>query len=130
MEKRLLKSLHIHSAVLFLAYLVSCGSPQVRPVWEGKIFDADHESQSVIRAQTGEQVFCFQPKFGEGVWISYRDLGCLFDQYINNVKEFSDPNKKCTRPPEDEGSDVKHIISTYSPDAHREAMRDLPGYEE
>lgn len=99
--------------------LFGCENDQKRPIWDGKVFSGDSETQSVVRKQTGESISCAESKFNDGIWISYRDFGCLFDLYINNIKEFVDASKVCTRPMSEDASDMHRLVEEYTAEKHR-----------
>lgn len=57
----------------------SCQHPP--PQWDGKIYKADHSSMSVKREQSHEEIYCNDPRFGEGLWMTRSDFENMIDTY-------------------------------------------------
>lgn len=93
---RLLTYLSLSLNAVF--FIVACGSSAKMPRWDGKTFAGDHKRQAVVRLQDDPQTIIptSDPRFSRGAWISYHDLGCLYQQLVLNCKEWRDLEPKCT----------------------------------
>ena len=93
---RLLQSLSLGLNVVFLG-LVSCGSAPQMPKWDGKIWAGDHKNQRVVRTQENPpaEILTSDPQFSDGVWMSYPDLSCLYQQLVFNCKEWKQAEPEC-----------------------------------
>lgn len=67
------------------------------PKWEGKIWAGDHKNQRVVRAQETPpaEILTSDPKFSDGIWMSYADLSCLYQQLVLNCKAWKKDEPKC-----------------------------------
>lgn len=86
----------------------SCGSNVPRPDFSPEIYSGDSFTASVYRAQANDRISCSNERIDEGAWISYRDIGCIYDVYIDNCKVFKDPQRKCN---EIDARIIKAVIS-------------------
>lgn len=73
----------------------SCGQKVARPDFNPLIYPGDSSTASMYRAQSGDRISCSNERIDEGAWMSYRDIGCLYDVYIDNCKVFKDPKRIC-----------------------------------
>lgn len=70
------------SACLGVLFLNSCQHPGM-PVWDGKIWQGDPDSQSIVRTQANEMIYCSEEIFRDYVCVSLEDLQKL---YANMLK--------------------------------------------
>lgn len=97
LPKFLLLSSIAHLALIFVA---SCGSARPIPKWDGEFWAADHETGQVQVKKNGQVVkfiSAVDPKFSDGAWVSYDDIGCLYQAFVNNCKEWQTLTPKCER---------------------------------
>ena len=82
---------------LLLVFFSCCTINRDMPQWDGKLWQADHLTMSVKRTQDipPSEIKAEDPKFSKGVWISYEDLSCLYQQLINNCSAWKDPKPVC-----------------------------------
>lgn len=101
------------ATLLCLIVLISCCSANKdQPEWDGKFWAADHKTMSVKRNQDKppSEIKAEDPKFSEGVWVSYQDLACLYMQLINNCESWKNPKPVCE--PLDTGT-IKSALKEY-----------------
>ena len=81
------------NAVLFAP---ACGprSYLKMPRWDGEFLAGDHQNERVV-GETGKAVSCKDPEFSDGVWLSYQDVGCLYQQLIQNCRAWKQQQPKC-----------------------------------
>jgi hypothetical protein len=67
------------------------------PTWEGKTWAGASEIGAIERRQDTppSRLLCTEREFDGYVCMSYRSLGCLYDQFVNNCAAFKDPGRKC-----------------------------------
>lgn len=95
----MLRLLLLLSLSLNLLMLGSCGSVKPMPRWEGKWWSADHRLPGVVGPPTEKPrryIHARNPYFSQGVWVSYEDLACLYEQLILNCKDYIEAQPKCT----------------------------------
>lgn len=88
-------SLSLNALFLCMLY-ASCATPIAQPPWEGKIWAGSSEVAGIERRQDQQIISCMSKDFDNYAAISYRDLGCLYEQVILNVEKYKDPGKKCS----------------------------------
>lgn len=100
-------------SLIAISSFACCSPPQNMPQWDGKFWQADHETMSVKRTQDTppSEIKAEDPKFSEGVWLSYHDLGCLYQQLVLNCKAWKDPAPKCEPV---ENSIIRHELKVYN----------------
>lgn len=86
----------ILNALFLCIFYSSCATPIPHPLWEGKIWAGSSNVSGIERRQDGQIISCMSKDFDNYAAISYRDLGCLYEQVILNVEKYKDPNKKCS----------------------------------
>jgi hypothetical protein len=67
------------------------------PRWDGKFWAGDHEYQRVVRNQENPPAFIEtnDPRFSKGVWLTYQDLSCLYQQLVLNCEKWKEQNPEC-----------------------------------
>jgi hypothetical protein len=68
------------------------------PKWDGEFWAASHTEQAVIIQHAGQptqKISCSDPKFSEGVWLTYDSLGCLYQQLIMNCSQWKSETPEC-----------------------------------
>lgn len=80
-----------------IIFFSCCTINRDMPQWDGKIWQASHKTMSVKRTQDTppSEIKAEDPKFSEGVWISYQDLSCLYQQLILNCSSWVNPKPVC-----------------------------------
>ena len=93
-------TLKLYSVSLGLLLLLSgCGQARLTgtPIWNGKIWAGDPDHGQVIRAQDPppNTISAFDPKFKDGIWMSYADLSCMYFSFVNNCKDWFTLTPSC-----------------------------------
>ena len=82
--------------VTLAVILGSCGHTPDGPTWNGKIWAGSSDKVGIERSQEKQVIQCGNPEFDRYIAMTYQDLGCIYEQYIQNVKEWKDPSRKCS----------------------------------
>lgn len=59
------------------------------PIWNKKVYKADHVDQTIKRKQDGEVIPTSDPKFGEFICIRQESFDCLTETYILNCQKWA-----------------------------------------
>jgi len=85
-------------AIAFLFTLGSCAKPAPnQPTYQPKLYAGDSERGGVTRKQSQEFISARDDKFNDYVALSYDDLSCVVQTYVNNCKEYKQQVVKCQK---------------------------------
>lgn len=79
------------------------------PHWDGEFWSSNHEKLAIERPQDTPPriIYANDPRFSQGVWLSYDSVNCLYQQLILNCREWKDPAPTCQPVP---GSRVEDAL--------------------
>lgn len=74
-------------SLLLLLSIASCSSGPI-PKWNGEIYAGDSAHDGVTREQEHEFISARDPKFDQGVWISYANFRTFYSTYVLGCKQW------------------------------------------
>lgn len=113
-EIEYLISIILLALVLYLCVFIlsACQQPTApnMPSFKPKLWAADSHQAAIVRSQDKELIPANDVRFDDYVALTYSDLSCVYQSYVENCTQFKDPRPKCTEVPIEQ---IKSIINRH-----------------